>query len=252
MWLAVSLLAGCTTGAPSEPAAADPASGEERPPAETPVAEDEGQTDPIGAYMAQHFAVATFARDAIINGELDVAREPLMRLAEYDYAAVAPGGWLTWIAQLQQAARLTAEADSLDLAASGVATLARVCGECHAAMKAGPDFSTAPHGESGPSRDSMPSRMYRHMWAADRMWEGLTGPSEEAWHAGAEVLARAPEAPPVTEPPLPEAFVALLAEVRELGQRALEADTLAKRADLYAPFLASCAGCHAHATELEF
>jgi len=94
--------------------------------------------------------------------------------------------------------------------------------------------------------------MYRHMWAADRLWEGLTGPSDDAWRSGAEVLARAPASPPVTETPLPAGVVALLAEVRELGQAALEAETLAQRANLYAPFLASCAGCHAHAADLEF
>jgi len=94
--------------------------------------------------------------------------------------------------------------------------------------------------------------MYRHMWAADRLWEGLTGPSDEAWRAGAQALVRAPEQAPRTQPPLPPRFVSALRQVRELGQRALEADSLADRANVYGVFLASCASCHALQVELEF
>ena len=68
-------------------------------------------------------------------------REPLRRLADYEYRTVAPGGWMPFVADLQEAARLTADAENLDLAASGVATMARVCGDCHRAKAAGPEVT---------------------------------------------------------------------------------------------------------------
>ncbi|MFI5306640.1 MAG: hypothetical protein ACHQ53_04760 [Polyangiales bacterium] len=206
----------------------------------------------ISAYMAEHFAVATWARDAVINGNLDALRRPLRALADYRYASVAPGGWLPAIARLQEAAVLTAGAETLDLAASGVATMGRVCGECHRESHAGPQFVGDERNEGKSKSDTLGTRMYRHMWAADRLWEGLTGPSDAAWRAGAEALARAPEQAPRADPPLSPQFVSALLQVRELGQRALEADSLADRANVYGVFLASCASCHAFQVGLAF
>ncbi|MGD8863088.1 MAG: hypothetical protein PVI30_23945 [Myxococcales bacterium] len=222
-------------------------------------AEDDGATatDPplersVDSYMAEHFAVATWARDAVINGNLEVMRDPLMELARYEYASVVPGGWLPRVAQMQQAARITAQARTLDLAATGVATMARVCGECHAEQDGGPEFATGFRTGRQPDHDTLASRMYRHMWAADRMWEGLTGPSDEAWRAGAEALAKAPLSRPDAEPPLPDGFADALSQLRDLGVAATEADSIARRADVYGMFLASCADCHAYEVQLVF
>jgi mono/diheme cytochrome c family protein len=226
------------------PSAARPAAASSRAPA--------AGTDDISAFMAEHFAVATWARDSVINGNLDALRRPVRALAEYRYTTVAPGGWLPQIAKLQEAARLTADARTLDLAATGVATMARICGDCHREHGGGPTFVGSHREAERPSSDSLGNRMYRHMWAADRMWEGLTGPSDESWHDGAAALAQAPEKPPRADPPLPPKFAAALQQVRELGQRAGEAETMEERANVYALFLATCAGCHAYQVELKF
>jgi mono/diheme cytochrome c family protein len=207
----------------------------------------------IEDFMVDHFILVTFSRDAVINGELEALREPLSALAEHDYATVAPGGWMPWIAQIQQAAGLTAEAGSLEVAASGVATMARSCGGCHRESGGGPQLDESIGSEAGaPPSDTLDARMRRHMWAADRMWEGLTAPSDRAWQDGAAALAHTPSAPPATDPPLPPQFVAALAEMRGLADAASEATAPAQRADVYANYLASCAGCHKYGVELDF
>jgi cytochrome c553 len=206
----------------------------------------------IEDFMADHFVLVTFGRDAVINGDLEALREPLGALADYDYKRVAPGGWVPWIARIQSAARLTADATTLEAAATGVATMARACGGCHEATEGGPDFQTSGGESISPPTDTLDARMRRHIWAADRLWEGLTGPSAEAWADGASALAHTPSAPPVTDPPLPPRFVAALAQTRALAEHAAAAGSLAERANVYALLLASCAGCHAHGVELTF
>jgi mono/diheme cytochrome c family protein len=228
-----------------------PASASSRAAAPAASKADAGSEE-ITDFMAEHFAVATWARDAVINGNLDALRRPLRALADYRYASVAPGGWLGSIAKLQQAAGLTADAETLDVAAAGVAAMGRVCGSCHREQGGGPHFAGAERERSRPTSDTLGTRMVRHMWAADRFWEGLTGPSDDAWQAGAEALAHAPEAPPRADPPLPPRFVAALQNVRTLGQRALEASSDEERANVYGAFLASCAACHAYQVQLSF
>ncbi|MDH5671454.1 MAG: hypothetical protein OEZ06_04845 [Myxococcales bacterium] len=250
-------LAGCASEPAPERPAAEASSGEASPAAATEAEDDDetaahGQERSVDSYMAEHFAVATFARDAVINGQLEALREPLLRLAEFEYRTVVPGGWMEPVAEMQQAARLSAEAKSLDLAATGVASMARVCGQCHRDQGRGPHFATAHRDRGGAERDTLGVRMYRHMWAADRLWEGLTGPSDESWQAGAEVLAGAPRRAPESDAPLPQEFVAALGELRDLGERARGASSLEERGDIYGLLLASCAGCHDYEVKLGF
>lgn len=206
----------------------------------------------IEDYMVEHFVIVTWSRDAVIDGSLDALREPLSALAAYEYEHVAAGSWMPWIAQIQAAARLTSEAESLAAAATGVANMARACGGCHAALGRGPDFGSVHRDVHTLTPDTLGSRMDRHMWAADRMWQGLTGPSDAAWRAGAAALAKAPATAPEFDPPLPADFVRALDEVRELGEAASAATSLEERANVYGLFLAACAGCHAHHVELAF
>lgn len=206
----------------------------------------------IEDFMADHFLIATFSRDAIINGDLESLREPLSALAQHDYAEVAPGGWMPWIAQIQEAANVTAQAQRLDAAASGVAAIARVCGGCHEAQGGGPRYVQANESDAQTGSRTLPDRMYRHMWAADRLWEGITGPSDRAWSAGAQALARVTAEPAPENAPLPPELVAGLAELRGLGLQAQEATSLEQRANVYGLLIATCAGCHARGVAYEF
>jgi hypothetical protein len=206
----------------------------------------------IEDFMVDHFVIATWSRDVLISGDLEAVREPLTALAAYDYRSVAPGGWMSYVAKMQQAAHVTSSAQTLELAAIGVATMARTCAECHVATGRGPAFTDGEDEGAAQNTDTLGERMRRHMWAADRLWEGLTAPSEDSWTAGAAVLARAPSPAPSADPPLPPDYVAAIAEVRELGVEALDASTLEARAEVYGRFLASCAGCHALQVQYQF
>lgn len=205
---------------------------------------DSQYPDHIDSFMLEHFAIVTWARNCVISGTLEALREPLIRLADYEYSSVAPGGWMPFMADLQEAANLTAQADNLDLAASGVATMARVCGDCHRAKAPGSKFDPPPAEPRRKRTDSFDERMQRHIWAADRMWTGLTEPSDAAWNAGASALASLPSTTPkaARDPQI----AAALQEVREVGARALEAASSRDRADTYGLLLSTCANCHVH------
>lgn len=195
----------------------------------------------IGDAMADHFLIATWSRDVVIAGVLDPLREPLEALANYRYDDVRPGGWVQPITELQTAARLTARAESLDVAAMGVATMTRICGECHRASGVEPAVRAHPMRIEGGTDEGLPARMALHMQGAALLWQGLARPSEEAWAAGARALSQAPAE---LDEALPADFDADLREVRALGIHASAAETMAQRADAYGLLLATCAGCH--------
>jgi hypothetical protein len=206
--------------------------------------------DDIAAFMAEHFIVITRVRDSVINGELGGLREPLQDLAAYEDRTAKSGDWTPFLADLQQAARTTAEAKTLDVAANGVATMARLCGECHRAKASGPQFPEEKR--TAGAVNSLEERMQRHIWAANRMWEGLTAPSDDAWNAGADVLANTQLQAPATQPALSSTAVSALTAVREIGVRARAATTSRDRAETYGSLLATCANCHSRRIQLRF
>ena len=83
--------------------------------------------------------------------------------------------------------------------------------------------------------------MVRHLWAADRMWEGLVGPSDDAWLAGSSALAGSLS--------LPSGNVRGPEELlRQVGALAGEAETATgqeARAEIYGRLLGTCSQCHA-------
>jgi cytochrome c553 len=208
-------------------------------------------SEPITSFMLEHFMITAWVRDAIVDGNLERIRTPLRALAAYEYQTVAPGGWMQGISQLQAAARVTAEAHNLSAAASGIAGMARVCGDCHRAQ-GGPTVQHYRPDKKTPKSDKMEGRMYRHAWAAERLWEGLTAPSDNAWEAGAAALSHAPVAVPKAKPALPAGVAEGLTLVRQLGVRAEGAESSEQRAEIYGQLLTTCATCHAYKAELEF
>ncbi len=85
--------------------------------------------------------------------------------------------------------------------------------------------------------------MAAHQWAVARMWEGVIGPNDERWNAGAKALQRAP--------------LTIAAETGELGiaddvvlirlyaRRAIVTRAMSERAELFGQLLGTCARCHA-------
>jgi len=240
-----------------------PSTAPPRPPVAPPLAAapdagtgpDSAQSEPgagyVAALMSQHFLITIAARDSVIEGNLEALRQPLRALGAYQYPAVLPESWSWSLARLQEAARVTAEASTLDAAARGVATMGSVCGDCHLETSGRADLGLAP-GAATSKPDTLSQRMHRHMWALDRMWVGLTGPSDDAWRTGAAALAQAPTKMKRGNVALSRDFQTSVGAVRALGALALEATSSQERADVYGQALATCAYCHSLRAEVEF
>jgi hypothetical protein len=83
--------------------------------------------------------------------------------------------------------------------------------------------------------------MNRHVWALDRMWEGLIAPSDAAWRAGAVALA---DAPLHFSGQSNEQANQLAAKVHELAGSARSASSAKDRAGVYGELLQTCSLCH--------
>lgn len=190
------------------------------------------------SHMKTHFMKAYEAKDAVIRGDLEKARAPLTWLAEHDDAAHATEAWKPYIASMRAAAKDAAAAPDLTTAATGIANVARTCGDCHAKVPGGPSFAgnAAP-----PESDDPKAHMQRHKWAADRMWEGLVAPDDKAWIAGATALHDAS----LTVEGASDKDVAkqsLADHVHEVAGR--PASSAEDRVAVFAQVLASCSACH--------
>jgi hypothetical protein len=190
--------------------------------------------------MKDHALFAAWARDDVIVGDIRGLQQPLRLLADYRSDAPELERWKPWLSRLQSAASMTARAGSIELAAAGVATMARVCGECHRAMNGGP--SLASEAELLRS-DSIAARMRTHAWASEHLWRGLTAPSDGAWLVGASALAHLPSEVDDKHP----SYATDFARIRSLGESAANATTSEERADIYGVLLATCGHCHVRA-----
>jgi cytochrome c553 len=196
--------------------------------------------DSVQSFMKDHSSFTAWARDDVIVGDLRGLREPLRLLAEYRSDAPELERWKPWLSRMQSVASMTARAGSIESAAAGVATMAVICGECHRATSGGP--SQASEAELLRS-DSITARMHTHAWASERLWRGLTAPSDGAWLVGASALAHLPSEADDKHP----SYAADLAKIRSLGESAAAATTSEERADVYGVLLATCGHCHVRA-----
>jgi cytochrome c553 len=194
--------------------------------------------------MHRNLSKTVDIQTGVVQGDLEKAQKAAYWLLERrDEMIVPPEGVPHERAMFGAAARIT-EATDLKTVAMQTGHLAGGCGSCHQAVEAGPRFVV---GNSAPDGNSQEAQMIRHLWAADRMWEGLVGPSEEAWVAGARAMAE-------TQPMLARVFRAsssvtepegFLRDVNLLANEAVAAETLAERADIYGRLLDTCYRCHA-------
>lgn len=194
--------------------------------------------------MHQRFSRTFDIQTGLIHGDLEQVRSAATWIASRVDGVGLSSEAEAYSRRLAEEAGALALAQDLQEAAALTATLAVSCGDCHQALGRGPRFVV---GQSSPRGDSREAQMIRHLWAADRMWEGLVGPSEESWQAGASALAE-------TGPTLVRALRAssgsgpgssLVNQVQAAANQALEATTWSERADAYGQMLGSCNGCHA-------
>lgn len=194
--------------------------------------------------MARHADRSFELRTALIRGDLERAHQAARQLASHLTSEGGSAPSSHWVAAEEQA-RVAAEASDVRAAAAATARMGGSCGACHLAAHEGPQYRVVTRPESRGA--AVPQRMMVHYWAADRMWEGLVGPSDSTWFAGALALADVPtyqreiaQRPGVTPADIDRMARALQA----LGLRAQTATDQETRIQVYGEFLAGCAACH--------
>lgn len=180
---------------------------------------------------SQHAMMGRELERAVADGRLGDLRDAARSLAtqQLDEATLA-------------AAQRIERAPDVIAASAELGGLARACGGCHAAR----GVTIAVTREVLPANAvTLAGQMRHHQWAATRLWEGVSGPTDDAWADGVRVMAttRFAVAQMMHEKPN--------VEVVELNERysdqVMRARTLADqdaRAALLGDLMATCAGCH--------
>lgn len=199
----------------------------------------------IVRHMHGHVDSVNDIRSAIIAGNLAGVREPAKWLASHEVVAGLPDGWEEFVAPMRSNAKRIEESRSLVAAGNQVANLALSCAACHRANGVQMNFARV---ETPPDElDDIKTHMERHRWAADRMWEGLYGPSEYAWNEGVDMLLDVALRPGEISPGHGGGhgeLASLEREVHLVGSRGIVASTAQQRAQLYGEYLSMCANCH--------
>lgn len=235
--------AGCGhSGATSGPAADE---GRKAGAAPAATSTPSGGAPDLGYHMQASFWGAVAARDAVIAGDLQAAREHSAKLSQERFE-VLPERWKHWIAEMQKNAGDAATAADINETAHWVASLGVTCGNCHWYSGEGPKFGAQHGAETAAEPESIEDRMKRHAHAADDLWTGLVMPSEQAWKRGAKRLAEAPPERPLREGEEVNAhFAEALNQIKALGLRAQLVRTPHQRAEVYGELISRCAHCHA-------
>ena len=189
--------------------------------------------------MHARFTAAKSTELAIALGDLGRAHSEAQRIAVQD----EPDFLLEWRPYLDDirhaAGQVVASGDTVT-AAKTMAQLGRACARCHEATGASIQFPKEP---APKETQALHTQMLGHQWAAARMWEGLIGPSNDRWRAGARELATSRLTLTAEGGQLGIADDA--ARTKLLANRALKLDDHNERATLYGDLLATCAHCHA-------
>lgn len=193
-------------------------------------------------HMMGHAAKATEARDALIRGDIESARDAMLWLSEHREAAGTPDSWAAPLAAMQVSAEDGSLAADVPEMALALGETAAQCGSCHAAEGAELPWTATP---PPPATDDPARHMQRHAWAVERMWASLVMPDRDAWRQSLMALS---------DPGLDSLAV---------GAGASQADTVAdaaeavhalvpegvqappeRRAALFGQVVAACASCH--------
>jgi cytochrome c556 len=215
---------------------APPPAVEPQPAAEAPI-RSAGETKP---HMAEHFIQVAVLRDAVVAGDYDATRAPARWLAEHGAPANVPDEWIEQVTNLKVVASGARDATDLAGVSAAVGELGHACASCHERLGAKVELVTPPE---APVSGDVANHMQRHQWAADRMWDGLFAPSDDAWKRGAAAFYDAPLHRADLDDGHPRMSLAKRAHL--IGKLAMtETDPLG-RARAYGELVATCAGCHA-------
>ena len=195
------------------------------------------------AHMYAHFDRAVEVHDALVRGNLEEAKVAADWLANHPREKWLPEGADAESAMMRRYAGRVSQATSLGPAATATAQMGQACGACHATYGVDPRFliGTAPPEGTGPKAE-----MARHVWAAERMWEGLVGPQDYAWESGAAALKGGWLNPGdlVAAPQDSDRLRTLTQKVYTLGSEAEACTDAEEKAEIYGEFLTTCIDCH--------
>lgn len=193
---------------------------------------------PLQRHMAFHFAEIAKVREALAAGNLEAAREPARAIWLQTDHPDLPRGVDSPAHDLRRSAHRAAAASTLEEAAEATAGMGAACARCHGAAGGGPSLEPA----FAPLATTEAERMTRHVWAAERLWEGVVGDDDEVWRAGAMALAEAPLVPSQGDGSAEVSGMAR--QVHDLAAEAQHVEGAPARAGLYARLLTTCSGCH--------
>ncbi len=198
----------------------------------------------VADHMHEHLTRISTIKSAIVAGRLEDVQEPAIWLAEHEAVAGLPPDFAFYVAQMREYAREVATAEHLGAAAESVSKMAKTCGNCHLVNDVGLEFGY----DQRPREDleGVVTHMQRHQWAADRLWEGLIGPSDNAWNKGTDMLIDAPLRPSDVATATEH-----VAEIRNIARRihalggiGTQTMTPDARSELFGELLGLCASCH--------
>jgi cytochrome c553 len=192
-------------------------------------------------HMHENFGLLRTMEKLLVHGKLEEAQFLAQAMSQ---APDVPGlgAWATETARTRDRAAAIAKAKTNDDALRAEVGLAEACAGCHVASNARPELPPTPALPADTA--TVGSRMARHLWATDRLWEGMVDGDDEAWRAGLDVLAGSPL--PASELGSDRVAIAhrLQRLAREARTRTGDTDVTA-RARAYGDILVTCAACHA-------
>lgn len=198
----------------------------------------------VRTHMDEHFGKASEVQAAVVRGDIAGAKDSARWIAEHQETPGLPASGKASVDEMKKAARSVAEASDIKAAAQGSAGMALACGSCHASSNAKPAF---PPATKPTPRSRTMAHMLAHQHAVNLLYQGLVGPSDEAWAEGANALKAAPlsaAATPKPPKPSPEAAKAE-ADTHALADKAAAAKDPKERSGIYAELVSGCASCHA-------
>ncbi|HEY4175455.1 MAG TPA: hypothetical protein VGM90_01425 [Kofleriaceae bacterium] len=209
------------------------------PPLKDPPPSEFEQGMMVRFHMHENYGLVRTIEKRILKGNLKDATELASAIAQAP-AEPALNSFATQAAEVRKRAQELSLATNLDQAARREAALAASCAGCHDAANVVPDVGVAP--AAPPERDTIESRMARHAWAADRLWDGIMANDDGAWTAGLDVLA----APTPVWSKMSSAKQGIARKLQQTAEteRRVKNTQLGKRTTAYGEMLVLCAGCH--------
>lgn len=193
-------------------------------------------------HMHESYALFGAIERLLVRGKLAEARD-LARAIGVAPDDVGLSAWATQTALVRERAAEVANATTIGDASRRVARLAEACAGCHADTGVSPEFRAPP--PLPPDQPTLDARMLRHLWAVERVREGVIGGDDTSWRAGLDVLAQAPLPWRATD----GARGALAKQLHDVAEHARHrgpaTPTDADRARTYGELLVTCAACHA-------